>query len=359
MNSVLWVGNRLSMKGGSRAVGEDLTDRLAAAGWHVLSVSSRRNRILRLIDMTSTAWRRRRDYKVAHVEVYSGPAFLWAEAVCWVLRRARKPYALTLHGGRLPEFSLCNPRRAERLLQSAELVTAPSAHLQIQMRRYRKDIQVVPNGLEIERYPFRLRDQPGPRLIWLRAFQRIYNPVLAVRVLASLRPHVPDVSLTMIGPDKGDGTLARVEAAARCLGVSDRLRITGGVPKQDVPKWLQEGDVFLNTAEIDNTPVSVMEAMACGLCVVTTDVGGMRALVEHRQEALLTPSGDAERMAEAIRELLTRNALAAHLSMQARRKAEQFDWSRIVPRWTELLEGLTRCNRRAALEYARQPENIA
>src|SRR4051812_4267362 len=103
--SILILGNFLSKAGGSRGVCEELAERLAARDWHVLTASAKRPKLLRLSDMLLTVLKHRQKYAVAQVDVFSGPAFFWAEAVCALLRRLGKPYVLTLHGGNLPEFA--------------------------------------------------------------------------------------------------------------------------------------------------------------------------------------------------------------------------------------------------------------
>lgn len=335
--SVLLVGNFLSASGGSRGVCEELAERLSAAGWSVLTTSQKRGRMPRLFDMLSTAWRRRAAYDIAQVDVYSGPAFFWAEAACWTLRRANKSYILTLHGGNLPTFARRWPGRVRRLLQSASVVTAPSTYLQQQMRPYRPDIRLLPNPLELSSYSFRPRSPAEPRLLWLRAFHGIYNPSLAVEVLARIRERYPSATLTMVGPDKGDGSFQETQRRLTELGLEDAVHFPGGVPKAEVPQWMAKGDVFLNTTNVDNTPVSVIEAMACGLCVVSTDVDGVPYLVEHERDALLAPPRNAEAMAEAVSRILDEPELARSLSSNARRKVEQFDWEVILPGWEGLL----------------------
>lgn len=340
---LLLVGNFLSAAGLNRGVCEDLAERLQAAGWNVITTSDTPARLPRLVDMVRTAWTRRHDYDAAHVEVYSGPAFLWAEAVCAVLRWARKPYILTLHGGNLPAFSRRWPGRVRRLLRSAAAVTTPSRYLQEHMRAFRPDLHLLPNPLDTARYPCRIRARPAPRLIWLRAFHSIYNPTLAPQVLARLNGRFPDLHLTMVGPDKGDGSLQAVRKTAEVLGVLEHIDFPGGVPKAEVPAWLDKGDIFINTTNVDNTPVSVMEAMTCGLCIVSTDVGGMPYLLEHERDALLVPAGSAPAMAEAVQRILTEPGLAERLSRNARAKAEEFDWSVILPAWDKLLREVITC----------------
>jgi glycosyltransferase involved in cell wall biosynthesis len=337
-DSVLLAGNFLSAsRHGTRGVCEDLATRLGAKGWRVVTTSDKPERLSRLLDMTATAWGSRRDYGVAQVDVYSGHAFLLAEAVCWILRRAGKPYTLALRGGDLPSYARRWPGRVRRLLGSAQVVTTPSSYLLEQLVPYRADLRLLPNPLDLSSYTFRLREQPGPRLVWLRAFHAIYNPSLAPRVLAELSQDFPGLHLTMIGPDKGDGSLQAAQLTARELGVGGRITWIEGVPKDEVPGRLNEGDIFLNTANVDNTPVSVMEAMACGLCVVSTNVGGIPYLLEDGADSLLVPAGDADAMAAAVRRVLTEQDLPARLSTNAHTKAAQWDWSLILPRWETLL----------------------
>lgn len=335
--TVLIVGNFLSAAGYTRGVCEDLAERLQAAGWSVITTSNKPNRLTRLIDMVTTAWRRRNEYEVAQVDVFSGPAFFWAEAVCWTLRRASKPYILTLHGGNLPQFAHRYPKRVSRLLNSAAAVTTPSRYLLEHMKVYRPDIRLIPNAIDLSRYRFRLRQHAQPRLIWLRAFHSIYNPTLAPRMLAQLVSDFPDIHLIMVGPDKGDGSLQETQRVVGKLGLNSYITFVGGVSKASVPEWLDKGDIFINTTNVDNTPISVLEAMASGLCVVSTNVSGIPYLLEHEKDALLVPPDNAEAMAEAVRRLLKEPGLVNRLSYNALKKVEQFSWTIILPQWESLL----------------------
>jgi glycosyltransferase involved in cell wall biosynthesis len=213
------------------------------------------------------------------------------------------------------------------------------------MERYRPDLFLLPNALSIGAYPFRKRDRARSRLVWLRAFHETYNPSLAPRVLALLARNHPDIELTMIGPDRGDGSLARTREKAAELGVSNRLRIVEGIPKSEVGQHLGETDIFLNTTNVDNAPVSVLEAMACGLCVVSTNVGGMPDYLRDEAEGLLVPPGDPEAMASAVRRILADSELAARLSRGGRARAEAMDWSIVLPRWESLFRD---CRSRAS-----------
>lgn len=338
--TLLMIGNFLSNYSTSVGVCELIAARLKEAGWQVITTSHRLQRLSRLWDMVVTAWRTRSQYEVAHVDVFSGSAFFWAQLLCFELGLLRKPFVLTLHGGNLPNYARRFPSRVRRLLKRAYAITAPSNYLVQEMRPYREDIRLIPNPLDLHKYPFLLRDHPRPRLVWLRAFSAIYNPLMAGRVVSSLSDEFPDLHLDMIGPDKGDGSWDAFQKLLRDLRIEDHVTLAGKIPKQEVPARLNQGDIFVNTTDVDNTPVSVMEAMACGLCVVTTNVGGLSYLLQHERDALLVPPNDPLAMAHAVRRLLNEEGLAARLSANARQKAEQFDWSAVLPQWQRLFRSV-------------------
>lgn len=339
MTGVLVVGTFLSGAGLSASYCEELATRLERTGIRVTRTSRQVGRIARLADMLATAFRRRGDYEVAQVDVFSGAAFLWAELVCFELRRLGKPYVLTLHGGNLPAFAAKWPTRVRRLLASAAVVTAPSRYLGEQMAGYRSDLVVLPNAIDLPAYDFQHRDRPEPRLVWLRALHRVYNPVLAVDVLAKLVSTHPGAKLVMVGPDKGDGSKQAVEDRARSLGVLDRIEIVGGVARSEVAVQLARGDILLNTTDVDNTPLSVLEALACGLVVVSTDAGGLPYLLSDERDALLVPRRDAAAMTSAVRRVLEEPGLAGRLSRGGRELAESSDWGVVLDQWIGVLAG--------------------
>ena len=221
------------------------------------------------------------------------------------------------------------------------------------MRPFRRDVLLVPNALDTRSFPFRLREAPAPRLVWIRAFHEIYNPTLAPRVLAALTPSCPTVRLTMVGRDK-DGSLSRVQRVAAELGVADRVEYSGPVPNAEIGACLERADIFLNTTNVDNTPLSVLEAQAAGLCVVSTNVGGLPYLLEDGKDALLVPRDDPAAMAGAVRRVIDEPGLGASLSRNGRTKAEGFDWSCVLPMWESLFEktrgGIVRGAARAGSE---------
>lgn len=332
----MMVGNFLCADKLNKCVAEDLASHLGKAGWTVLRVSEKKNKFLRLFDMLKKVLIYRRKYAVAHIDVYSGRAFIWAEAVCRLLRYFKKPYVITLHGGNLPSFAQQWPRSVRALLSSASAVTPPSFYMAEQMAAFRKEIIVILNPISIENYLFKLRQNPQPMLVWLRAFHKIYNPSLALQVLALLVKRIPSTHLHMTGFDKYDGSLKTVRRLCVELGIVNNVTFYGAIKKSEISDFLNRGDIFLNTATVDNSPISVLEAMACGLDVVRTNVGGIPYLLENEKDALLFLPMTFQPWPGAIQKILTDTRLAVALSQNARAKAEQHYGACVLPRWERL-----------------------
>ena len=115
--SILLIGNHLSIDHANKNVWHYMAEKLSARGWQVITTSSQQNQALRLLDMLSIVYTQRHEYVLAQIDVFSGKAFIYAEACSQLLKWLGKPMVLTLHGGGLPEFAAKHPVRVKRLLQ--------------------------------------------------------------------------------------------------------------------------------------------------------------------------------------------------------------------------------------------------
>jgi glycosyltransferase involved in cell wall biosynthesis len=138
----------------------------------------------------------------------------------------------------------------------------------------------------------------------------------------------------MVGPDS-DGCLNDVKEYAKSLGL--KVTFTGKLNKEDWISLSKNYNIFINTTNFDNTPVSVIEAMALGLPVISTNVGGMPFLIENQKTGILVAPNSIESFVTEINKIMTSPEKANHLAMVARKKVEDFDWSRIKTQWIKVL----------------------
>lgn len=338
MTKRLYLGNFLHSKGKTPPPAE-----LLLSAWQgkfeIQKASYLKHPILRLLHMlTAVLWGRLSGVQVMLVDVFSSKAFWYALATAELAYALRLPVILVLHGGELPQRFNRSPRASRRLLSHAAAIVSPSGYLQHHAQELSaQTVKVIGNPLQLEQYPFLRKQYSGIHLLWVRSFHQIYRPEMAVEVCKLLSKSWPGVQLTMIGPDK-DGSMAQVQQLAKAFGLGTQVRIKGLMSKAD---WVQESEktnIFINTTTADNTPVSVLEALALGLPVVSTNVGGIPYLLQHKETALLVNNGDAEAMAQAIQHLMTEPDLREKLIRQGRALAEQMDFKQIAQQWEVLME---------------------
>ncbi len=338
MKCLLFIGRFVSEGEPSCPYSQSLANELQKAGWKIIRTSYSKNPFAMILDISRVIFTRREDYSAAHIDVFSGRAFIWAEVSVLLLRFLGKKIYLSLHGGGLPDFAEKVPRRVAMILNAAAVVTTPSQYIQKNLSFLRKDIRYLPNAVPIQKYPFRKRDLPKPRIVWLRAFHKIYNPALAVKVILNIKQKIPDVEMCMIGPDKKDGTLQSVQLLITQSGLNNNIRIEPGVPHDQVSERFRQADIFINTTNFESFGVSMMEAAACGLCLVSTDAGEIPYLWKSDLEAMLVTRNDSGAMSDAVIRVLREPGLAEKLSVNARRRAEFFDWEKVLPLWLDLFQ---------------------
>jgi glycosyltransferase involved in cell wall biosynthesis len=316
---------------------ETLGDQLERSGFTVFYAGTKLNPILRLAEMIyKTVWlRKKADYVL--IDTYSTSAFWYAFIVSLVCRVAHLRYIPILHGGNLPERLKKSPLASDRLFRYSYANVAVSGYLNHEFKKVGYKANVIPNNIDLSKYPFRRRAKALPKLLWVRSFHSHYNPAMAADVLEKLIKTFKDAELCMVGPDK-DGSLKEFIEYVKSKELTNRIVITGKLSKEEWIKLSENYDFFLNTTNYDNTPVSVIEAMALGMCVISTNPGGIPYLLHDKIDACLVQTGDAEEMANQVSLLIQNKRASSTMSISARRTAEKFDWAQVKELWFNLLK---------------------
>lgn len=335
-NQLLYLGNQLSKHGLNKTTIETLGLQLEQEGFSVFYASDKKSFLFRMIDMMRAVFQFRKQVAYILIDTYSTKAF-WYAFVCSQLARVLSiKYIPILHGGNLPSRLKNNPKLCKMVFANAYKNVAPSGFLKQAFEEVGfTNVIYIPNSIEIEKYTLQKRTVFAPKLLWVRAFASIYNPEMAVKVLAELKKIYPNAILTMVGPDK-DGSLETTKLFADTINL--KVNFTGKLPKEAWWKLAAEHDIFINTTHFDNTPVSVMEAMALGLPVVSTNVGGIPFLLTNNQNALLVADTDVKAMVSSIQGLIENPEKAVFLTDNARSFVEQMDWQVVKKQWIGLLK---------------------
>jgi glycosyltransferase involved in cell wall biosynthesis len=335
---ILYIGNKLAGSGRTPTHIDTLTPLLEAEGHELRTASSEFNKLLRMKDMLLTIHKNREWAQVAIIDTYSTANFWFAIVAAKLLRKYDIPYIPILHGGNLPKRISSSKKTLDKFINGAMRVICPSGYLfDAFAKAGYKNLQIINNTIELDDYVFTQRNKLNPKLLWVRSFAQLYNPTMAVEVAAKLKEEYPDVSLCMVGPDK-DGSLEQTKVLADELKVD--LKTTGKLPKKEWHELSKQYDVFINTTHFDNLPVSLLEAMALGLPVVSTDVGGIPHLIDNNSNGILVSDADVNAMVEAIDSLLSKSDFAQQVIARAHQKIEEYSWNVVKEQWNELLSSV-------------------
>ena len=333
--SLLYIGNKLSKKGVTVTSIETLGTFLDKEGFKVYTASPVKNKFFRMLDMLFKTVMYSRRVSVVLIDTYSTQNFYFAVAVARVCRLIGLPYIPILRGGNLPSRLVKSQRLCSSLFNGAKAIVAPSKYLMESFRNFGStNLTFIPNTIEIEKYPFQIRNEIKPKLLWVRSFAEIYNPMLALEIVKKLIDNDINASLCMVGPEK-DGSLLKCRSEVEKLNLP--VTFTDKLEKRDWIELSRDYDIFMNTTNFDNTPVSVIEAMALGIPIVSTDVGGMPYLIVNNETGILVPPKNGDVFVEAIVRLLKDPSLVESLSRSARSQAEAFDWQNVKNNWFALL----------------------
>ena len=336
MKRLLYVGNKLSKHGNTATSIETLGVFLESEGFEVYYASSKKNKILRMLDMIWNTLKYANKVDYVLIDTYSTINFWYAFIISQLCRFLSVKYITKLHGGNLPNRIKKSRGFCNMIFQNAYINVAPSNYLfkAFENNRYDKLIY-IPNTIELQNYSFKKRDFVTPKLLWVRSFAKIYNPTMAVKVIFGLKNEFPQAMLCMVGPVKDESYQETVQLIKE---MDVNVVFTEKLTKAEWTELSQQYDIFINTTHFDNTPVSVIEAMALGLPVVSTNVGGIPFLLKHQDNALLVPDNDVEKMVYEIKKLLNNPKLARQVSENARIFVEDFDWEVVKKQWFELLK---------------------
>jgi len=332
---IVYIDNFLSSHGRTPVTGEAMVKLFTNEGFEVVYASRINNKFIRLIDMLKTIYRHRKKSTVL-IATYSTSAFYFAWICGTLCKKLNIPYIPCLHGGNLPQRIKQSYSKSRQFFGNAVVNVAVSGYLEKSIKANHWPCVVIPNYITLADYPFYKKETCKPKLLWVRSFHKIYNPQLAINVLHELLKTHHEATLTMVGPDK-DGSTQECLQLAATLNITSHINFTGLLSKTEWIKLAVSHDIFINTSNFDNLPVSIIEAMALGFPVVSTNAGGIPFLIEDGIDGLLVENNNLERMLNAIKTILSDNHLAKELSENARSTACSFDYPNVADKWKKLL----------------------
>lgn len=260
---------------------------------------------------------------VVHVFSASYASFLLAPLPAVIIAKLLgRPVVFNYHSGEAPDH-LRRSALARRVMRRwVDVNVVPSAFLRDVLATFGIRAEAVPNTIDLREFTYRVRDPLSPRLLSTRNFELLYNVSCVLRAFARVQVRHPEASLTLLGAGSQDEALRRLAAALNLRNVT----FVGRVSPSEIHRYYADADIYLQAPSIDNMPLSVIEAFASGLPVVSTDVGGIPMILTHGVHGLLAPNDDDAALAAHVVRLLEEPALARQLAGAAVQSCGAYEW---------------------------------
>ncbi|HET6956577.1 MAG TPA: glycosyltransferase family 4 protein [Vicinamibacterales bacterium] len=290
---------------------------------------------------------------VVHVFSASYTSFLLAPLPAMLAARAMgKPVVLNYRSGEAPDH-LKRSAIARRTIRNVDRNVVPSRFLVDVFNRFGIEASIVPNIVDLDRFRFRERNPLAPRLLSTRNFDALYNVAATIRAFRIVQDRWPDASLTLVGAGEQESALRDL---VRELGLR-HVTFTGRVAPDAIAVHYADNDIYLQSPDIDNMPTSVLEAFASGMPVVSTDAGGVPAILTHDVHGLLAPLGDHELLGRHVLRLLDAPDQARSLARAAYRTCEACTWRNVREQWLATYRGVLAPASSRAHTFAPAPED--
>ena len=273
---------------------------------------------------------------VAHVFSASYASFLLAPVPAMLMARLlNKRVILHYHSGEAEDHLANWGAMVHPWLTLADEIVVPSAYLRDVFARFGYHARVIPNVVDLTAFDYRERRPLRPRLLSTRNLERYYRVDIIIEAFAKFQQGHPGATLTIAGYGSEEPRLRALAAQTTNGGV----RFVGRVEPGWMPKLYADSDVFLNASEVDNQPVSILEAFASGTPVISTPTGDIASMVRHGETGLIVPPEAPVEMARAMAETFDRPERAVHMAEQAHDELEKFTWAAVREQWNSVYRG--------------------
>jgi len=276
-------------------------------------------------------WHGLENADIAHIFSASYWSFLLAPVPAWFVARLRKKKVLLhYHSGEARDH-LRRFRTARAMLGKMDMLVVPSGYLVDVFAEFRLKADIVPNIVDLSQLSFRPRTPLRPHLVCTRGFHPYYRVDLVLLAFAEVQRVYPQACLDLAGAGPLEEQIRNLAETLKLSGI----RFLGVVAHAEIGKVYADADIFLNASSVDNMPVSVLEAFACGTPVVSTAPEGIRYLVEHEKTGLLSAPGDAMALAENVLRLLGDGELSSRLAANAYQESIRYRWTAVRQQWLD------------------------
>lgn len=277
-------------------------------------------------------------YQIIHIFSASYFSFIIAQTpAIFISRMYGKKIVLNYHSGQCEDHLEKWGRIVYFILRRVDRIAVQSQYLVDVFTKHGFESTAIANVIDVRDFPFTKRETVRPRILVPRMLDPIYNVECSIRAFHCVKQQIPDAELTLLGDGPEEQHLRNVVNELQLKDVTFK----GRVEREEIASVYADHDVFLNSSDIDNMPVSIIEAFSSGLPVVTTEAGGIPYMIRHGENGFLAPLNDHRALADCLLEVLGDQEKAQQIISTAHEDLKTYSWSSVARGWYDLYSSLT------------------
>ena len=285
--------------------------------------------VFRFFSYLINLWKAAGKVDIFHIFANSGLSwFLYASPAIHIAKFRRTPVIVNYRGGEAESFFKKYFTWVRWSLKFSDLVIVPSGFLRSVFKKWNYKAEVVPNIINLEKFTPANKelDSTKPVIIVPRNLEPIYDNIAALKAFRHFINEFPDAEMIVAGSGP---ELKMLQNFAESEGIDRKVNFTGKVDNEKRVELYQSADITLNPSLADNMPNSILESLASGVPVVTTDVGGIPYLVGNEVTSLFVKPGDYIGMSAAMKRLIKDKELRSKLISNGSELVKQFTWDNV------------------------------
>jgi glycosyltransferase involved in cell wall biosynthesis len=263
---------------------------------------------------------------IVHLMANSGWSWhLFATPAIWLAKLRRKPILINYRGGHAAKFFQHSWRLVSLSIQQSAGVIVPSSYLQQVFYQYKQASTIVPNVLDPSIFYPTTKPAGAKQLhiIVTRNLEAIYDVACVIRAFSNIVQQFPYAILTIAGSGPERKTL---ELLVKQLNLISSVKFVGRLNSSEIASLYRSADVMFNSSLVDNSPNSLIEAMASGVPIISSNVGGIPLLVTHEYDALLVAPSQPELFYQQVSRLQKDPVLKQKLITNGLNSSRRFHW---------------------------------
>ncbi|PWR71772.1 GT4 family glycosyltransferase PelF [Methanospirillum stamsii] len=232
---------------------------------------------------------------------------------------------------------------SKMILQNADAIVALTDNMRQKMNEILdREIYIIPNGIDLNSFhaisPYSMLEKDKINIIFIGRLHPVKGIQYLIKAIKQVHEKIPQVRLVLIGEGEQRKSL---EDLVERLGIEDCVIFFGSIPNNRIPDILNRADIFTLSSLSEGFPTVILEAMACGIPIVASRVGGIPDIMQNGVNGYLVEPKNPDDIAKKILDLLQHDDLRQEISQNNKTHVKVYGWEKIALRFENIFLDIT------------------